>query len=386
MLINPYNLGQNVNKDNNIDINEIQKYIIQNYNEYINNSSKEKLIEKIRWILINNYNIKEYIDIEKISYNIVNNLLGYGILQKYIDNELVTDIRVVKHDYIYIKKKGIWERVSDEFSNIDEFENYIRYVILKNNSSINFDTPIIIVSDKKYNLRIEAGISPVNSISPNLVIRIHRPNKNISLESLLIIDQMLDSKSYTLINKIISENKNIILAGKGGSGKTTLLRSIIEKIPSEISICINEETAELYIEGKNVIQREVIEDRESSKNINLERLMKHSLVMSNDIIVVGELKGREASVFIDSINTGHIGFATVHADNIFNVLNRLIILFKRDERTSKYSEEFVRTILLNSLDYIIYLKDYKVVQIAKISNKDLLLLYNKEEKNDNFYI
>ena len=204
MLINPYDLEKGISDDFNkedINIEEIQKNIILKYNKELNNEKKEKLIEKIKLLLINNYNIKDNDKIKKICDIVISNMFGYGILQKYIENENITDIRVVRYDYIYIKEKGKWQRVNDSFNNNKEFEEYIRYIILKNNSNINFDTPIVVTSDKKYNLRIEAGIFPVNSISANLVIRIHRPNNNISLESLFVIDEMLDAKSYKLINK-----------------------------------------------------------------------------------------------------------------------------------------------------------------------------------------
>ena len=121
----------------------------------------------------------------------------------------------------------------------------------------------------------------------------------------------------------------------------------------------------LYIKNKNVIQREVIENRDESKKITLEKLMKQSLVMSNDVIVVGEMKGAETSVFIDAIGTGHIGYATVHSDSAVNTINRLITLFKRDVRVQAYKEEFVKDLLVSSIDYIIYLENYKVCEILK---------------------
>jgi pilus assembly protein CpaF len=89
--------------------------------------------------------------------------------------------------------------------------------------------------------------------------------------------------------------QNIIICGEGGSGKTTLLKALIARIPEEIAITTNEETAELYLEGRNVIQRECILNRNEDKNIDLELLSKHSLVMSNDVIIIGELKGAEAN-------------------------------------------------------------------------------------------
>ncbi|MDD3303342.1 MAG: ATPase, T2SS/T4P/T4SS family [Clostridia bacterium] len=384
MLINPFKLDKNdeekiiIKKE--IDFKEIQKYMIAQHSDDIKNNEKEKIREKLKELLINTYAKKDDNSLIQIINKVINNMFGYGILQKHIENERITDIRVVKYNSVFIKSLGKWRETEDKFESDSEFEEYIRYTILKNKGSINFDSPMVVASDKEYNLRIEAGITPVNSISPSLVIRIHRPNQKITLESLLIIDEMLDKTSYKMIIDAISNKKNIILAGKGGSGKTTLLRAVIDEIPNEASICINEETTELYIDNKNVIQREVIENRENSKKITLEKLMKHSLVMSNDVIVVGELKGAEASVFIDSIGTGHMGLTTIHSDSIYNVLRRLVILFKRDEKTQQYSEEFVENILASSIDYIVYLKEYKVTQIAIINNNHLDIIYDKEAK------
>ena len=80
----------------------------------------------------------------------------------------------------------------------------------------------------------------------------------------------------------------------------------------------------------------------------------------------GELKGEETACFIDSISTGHVGFATVHSDCASNTINRLITLFKRDIRTQQYKESFVEQILTSSIDYIIYLENYKVSEIIEV--------------------
>lgn len=263
---------------------------------------------------------------------------------------------------------------------------YIRYSIIKNNSNINFDTPIVVISDKKYNLRIEAGISPVNSVSPSLVIRIHRKS-NLTLDVLQQNIKMLDSNSYNIIKGAIVQQKNIIISGKGGSGKTTLLKCIINEIPDDRAITINEETSELFIEGKNVIQREILENRNNDKKIDLDKLMRHSLVMSNDVIVVGEIKGKEMTTFLDAICTGHTGLATVHSDSAYNTINRLVTLFKKDINAQSYKEEFIENILASSIDYIIFMKDYKVNQIAKykynndINKFQLNLIYERKDKS-----
>lgn len=393
MLINMFDNMQNksneksiIKEDTKFDIKDLREFVIKNYLEYLQKGYKEKLIEKLRKDLIQIFNVNDINEVEKIINNLIDKMFGYDILQKYIDTKDITDIRVVKYDNIYIKRCGIWEKVEDKFQDEQDYEEYIRYCALKNNASINYDMPIIVVSDKNYNLRIEIGIEPVNTKSPSLVIRIHQKNQKVSLEELFLKDEMLDKNSYEMIINSVKNLNSIIIAGKGGSGKTTLLRAIIEKIPDNKAITINEETMELDIDLKNVIQREVLENRSEDRKVTLEKLMKHSLVMSNDVIVVGEIKGAETSIFIDSISTGHMGLATVHSDRIENIIDRLVILFKRDIKAQNYKEEFIREIFANSIDTLIYMKDYKVINIATIDyNKstkdiDLNIVYRRENK------
>ncbi len=305
-----YNFKNNIFDDKNnikkdkkelekIDILEIQKYIINNHIELLKKGLKEELIKVIKQRLYDFYLLKNEIKIDEIIKKILDKMFGYDILQKYIEMKNVTDIRAVNFDEIYIKEFGKWIKVDDKFESKDFFEEYIRYCVLKNNANINFDNPMVIVSDKEYKLRIEAGISPVNTINSSIVIRIHRHNKDISLESLFIKDYMLDEKTYLYMLKAIKEEKNIVISGKGGSGKTSFLKAVLDKIPKEKSITINEETTELYLENKNVIQREVLEGREESKKITLEKLMKHSLVMSNDILVIGDPISTKQQIIVE---------------------------------------------------------------------------------------
>ncbi len=373
MIVNPFvNQNQddkigNIKQDRDSIVAELQKYVINNYIDYLKDELKDALKNKLEEYICTKYYIKSEIEINQIIQVLFSKLFGYDILHKYITMPNVTDIRVVKYDLIYVKSLGKWKKVEEKFKSEEEFIDYIRYIILKNNASINFETPIVVVSDKKYNLRIEAGISPVNVISPSLVIRIHRLNSSVSLETLYLDDEMLDAKSYKIISKIVSKGKNVILAGRGGSGKTTLLREMIYKIPEEFAITISEETAELYIKDRNVIEREILENRDISKKINLEKLLRHCLVMSNDVLVVGELKGAETAVFLDAISTGHIGMGTVHSDSSKNTIDRLITLIKRDVRYSDYKEDFIKVLLANSIDYLVYMENYKVEEIASVS-------------------
>ena len=374
MIINPFDVVNKKNIESKIDsveIDEIIQHISSNYSKYLSTQNKVFFEGKIKEYICLKYCLNKESSYKEIVDKVLNKIFGYGILQKYIDNKDITDIRVVRYDLIYIKSKGKWLRQQDKFKSKEEFRDYIKYCILKNNNCINFDNPIVIVSDKEYKLRIEAGISPINSIDDNLIVRIHRYNKNLKLKDLIKLN-MLDSKAYFIILNMIKIGDNIIIAGKGGSGKTTLLRAIISEYADNIPITVCEETNEIFIENKNIVQRE-IQTGKKSNNIDLKKLLKHSMVMSNDIIVVGELKGEETSVFIDAINTGHIGMSTVHSDSINTVIDRLVILFKRDDKAQKYSEKYIKNILYNSINKIIFLKDFNLKQIGQVE-------YDKKEK------
>lgn len=370
MIVNAYKINfskpEICDKTDSEIIKEVTECLIKEYSEFIEDNDKVKLQEVIKRILYENYFIKDASKIVDLNKQIIDKIFGYGILQKHIENTNVSDIRVVAFNEVYVKEKGKWKRTEETFESKEKFEEYVRFCVLKNNANINFETPIVIFSDRKNSLRIEAGIEPANITGPSLVIRIHRKNIKSNLEELFVKHNMLDKNSYQIIKQKIGWNKNIILCGKGGSGKTTLLKALVNRIPEEMAITTNEETAEMFLNHRNVIQRECILNRTSDKNIDLELLSKHALVMSNDVIIIGELKGSEANSFFDSISTGHVGMATVHSDSAINAIDRLITLIKKDVKAQYYTEEFLRAFLASSIDYIVFMKDFKVNEIEKI--------------------
>ena len=385
MLINPLKVEENVDKvsqkyetDKDIVISEIISYLIGNYSEYLSDISINKpLVENI----VREKVYKEYTNMnsESTIVAILDRLFGYHILQKYIDDIDVTDIRVTKYDNIYIKRKGVWEKTKDTFSNDNDYLNFVRYCILKNGGKISNEVPIVTCSDRKNNLRIEAGIEPVNVIAPSLVIRIHRPNGISNLEDLASDDiNMMNNEIYEFLHKSMIAGCNIVISGKGGSGKTTLMRNLINKIPENLSITSCEETAELYSTHPNIIQREILSNRNKDKNVTLEILTKHSLVMSNDVIVVGELKGEEAMSFFDAVSTGHRGYATVHADSSKLTVDRLVTLMKRDIKAQMYTDKYLRKLLSYSLDVIVYMNNFKIQEIVEVGYDESLddIVYN----------
>lgn len=361
-------------EDNERDIiNDVIEEIVKNNIDILKIKEIKSFENKINEILTNKYNIlNNFLLVEKIK----NKILGYDILEKHIKNIDISDIRITNYKTIFIKEKGSWILTKDSFENKEEFRNFITYCILKNGGKINNEFPISVVSDSKRNLRIEAGINPVNVIDPNLIIRIHR-NNNTKLEELFLKADMIDFKLYKLICLFVFSRCNIIISGKGGSGKTSLLRAIINKLPKEVAITSNEETAEILSNHPNIIQREVVSDRLESR-ITLDMLTRQTLVMSNDCIVIGEMKGSEAMCFSDAISTGHIGYATIHAESGYSTIDRLIMLMKKDIQAIQYTDTYLKQVISNALDVIIYMENYSISQIIEVGfdKKDKVIIYN----------
>lgn len=312
MIINPYSINLNndtaqVNENNlNTDVNsnlhdiirKICGILLEQNQENIEKNNKEALKLKIKKELEIRYRTTDENIQNKVCEEVLNRIFGYGILQKYIDNKNITDIRVVSFNNVYVKEQGRWSKVKESFESEEELNSYIRFCAMKNNAIINTENPVCIFSDRKNALRLEAGISPANVGASSLVIRIHNKETEISLEELFVKHNMITASEYKFLKKEIENMKSFVICGKGGSGKTTLLKALINLIPEEVAITTAEETAELYLKQRNVIQRECLQNRENGKEVDLEKLTKHSLVMSNDVIVLGELKrSRSKRVF-----------------------------------------------------------------------------------------
>ena len=352
-------------------VNDIVDFLIRYHADILSdvqiNVENNRITEKVIREKIYRDHAYVNIDINELVKKVLDRLFGYHILQKYIDNREVSDIRVTAYDNIWIRKKGKWFKTGDKFSDEDEYFNFVRYCVLKNKGRITEEKPSVLVSDRINKLRIHARIHPVNISPPSLVIRIHRPEVFSSLEELYSGESfMMNLEMYDFLTKVINAGCNIIIAGPSASGKTTLLRALINKIPDHLAITTNEESAELHSSHPNIIQSQILSDREENKNIDLEKLTRESLLMTNDVIVVGEIKSSETLALFDAMSTGHICYTTVHSDKAETTLDRIIILMKKNPLAQQYSDQYLRELLADSIDLIIYVKRFKVVEISEV--------------------
>lgn len=302
-------------------------------------------------------------DYNKFVGSVFNTLFGYGILESYLEDPDVSDVLVNDYKTVFIKKFGKKLSVPINFGSEENLLKYCYKVAAMCGGKLDESNNIeAVVTDRKRNLRIVISLKPVNVTSPSICIR--KPTTGFSLKELIEKGMLTTEQKDYFINAVKSQ-KTIVIAGKGGSGKSTLLGALINEVPHEERGLLIQETFEINPEHPDIVCKLVkLSDNEQVRDYTLFDLTKIGLLMSLDRIFIGELKDREAMDFFNAVYTGHIGsMATVHANSAEEVIPRLILLMKRSGTDIPFEE--LKTMLSSSLDIIVFMKDYKVVEIME---------------------
>lgn len=296
-------------------------------------------------------------------------LFGYGIMQPYLDDPDVSDILVNSYNNVFIKKFGKKISVPVNFGSEEVLLKYCYKVAAmcggKLDESSNIET---VLTDRKRNLRIVISLKPVNVTSPSICIR--KPTTGFTLDE-LVEKGMMTNKQKEYFKKAVLDQKTIVIAGKGGSGKSTLLGALINEVPHSERGLLIQETFEINPKHPDIVCKLVkLSDNPEVKDYTLFELTKIGLLMSMDRIFIGELKDKETMDFFNAVYTGHLGsMATVHANSAREVIKRLILLMKKSGTDIPFDE--LKNMLASSLDVIVFMKNYKVVEIFEVSEDDV---------------
>lgn len=302
---------------------------------------------------------------EQIKKEIFDTIYGYGLLQRFIVDPEVSDIDIPRYDFILIKRFGIFEQIEVTFSSEESFEQFCRLLIIRHGGVINAMDAHCRVSDKSNRLRINVSIPPRNATGTSLNIRKHK-REAYKYDTLQQIG-FLDERSRKIIEAANRDGKNILICGKGASGKTTLLRTLIENGDKFERMLICESDTELYPQKKNSIVQHIEKRRKKHGSGSLEALIKEGLTMSLDTYCIGEITGSEAWPFVKAGYTDHRILGTLHAQSSFDALERLLMLIENETRME---ESALKTILANSMEIIIYLKNFSVYEITLVKAYD----------------
>jgi pilus assembly protein CpaF len=240
--------------------------------------------------------------------------------------ETVSEIMVNPDATVWIEEQGVLQFLSG--IRFDEGALLAGLEVIANRfgKKLDADSPIM-------NLRLPDGsrlaamIPPI--VNPRPMMTIRRFTSRGFTMSTLIERQMLTETEAELLSSALRDGRNLLISGGTGSGKTTLLNVLASYIPDEERILILEDTAELYIRKPHVVSAEAQLDTHKTE-ITFADLLKAALRHRPDRIIVGEIRGEEARVFLDALNTGHRGsLTTIHANNAQDALLRLAHLAMR---------------------------------------------------------
>ena len=262
-------------------------------------------------------------DIRKqVFVDILDELTGYGPIQPLLDDSDISEVMVNGPKKVFVEKNGKLTKSAVTFEDDDHVLRIIDRIILPLGRRVDADTPTV---DARLpdGSRVNAVVRPVSIDGPSITIRKFKKDK-------LSIQQLINYGSLTpnmaeFIRACVLARLNIVISGGTGSGKTTLLNVLSSYIPEEERIVTIEDAAELQLQQDHVLRMETkVANTDGKGAVTIRDLVRNSLRMRPDRIIVGECRGGESLDMLQAMNTGHDGsLTTLHANSPRDALSRL---------------------------------------------------------------
>ncbi|MBN2851772.1 MAG: CpaF family protein [Clostridia bacterium] len=375
----------------NEDINRIKDHIFKNMQD--NQAIDDNLIiEEIENHVFNDScftgkSLSEKAGLIKTACNLI---VGYNKIQELMDDDDISEIMINKNKVFY-EKGGVIFRWQDTISD-DEVALIIQKIGEKSNRSVNSLQPISDASVEG-GLRTNTVLFPI-SVDGN-IITIRKFPKNPFTSQRLIENMFLDEKTLLFLKMLVKAKYNLFICGGAGSGKTTLLNVLSEFIDSNERIITIEDSVELSISHiDNLIRLEARKANSEGKGeVSIEQLIKTSLRMRPDRIIVGEVRGREALDMLQAMNTGHDGsISTGHSNSCRDMISRLETMILSGKEIPLRA---IRNQIRNAIDIFIFVSRqnqrrvlYEICEVIKDDHTDIrlnsIMQYNR--KTDQFEI
>ena len=268
----------------------------------------------------------KYIPIEsrwKLHSYIYNAIKGLGVIEELLDDDTITEIMVNGAKNIFIERHGTIEKIDSEIESEEKLNDIVQQIVGDTNRRVNESTPIV-DTRLKDGSRVNVVLPPISLDGTILTIR-KFAKEEIKIED-LIRWQSISREASEFLRKLVETGYNIFISGGTGRGKTTFLNVLSNFIPKDSRVITIEDSAELQIKSiKNIIRMEARAPNSDGENsITIRDLIKTSLRMRPDRIIVGEVRGEEALDMLQAMNTGHDGsMSTGHSNSPGDMLSRL---------------------------------------------------------------
>ena len=263
--------------------------------------------------------VKEKIMLRASLFNAFRKL---DILQELVDRKDITEIMVNGKDHIFVEAGGRIQPWDKSFRSNEQLEDMIRSIVSRVNRVVNVSTPI---ADARLEdgSRVHVVLPPISLSGP--VVTIRKFPDPITMEKLISYGSVTP-EAAAFLKKIIQAGYNVFISGGTSSGKTTFLNALSSFIPGAERVITIEDSAELQLKHiKNIVRLETRNaNAEGEGAVSIADLIRASLRMNPDRIVVGEVRGAEALDMLQAMNTGHDGsLSTGHANSSKDMLSRL---------------------------------------------------------------
>ena len=349
---------------------EIVRQKILNVLDHQQDCSDEMALQQIESIVLYSNEFRHITAGEKrkIVRKIYDGIRGYDVLQTLIDDPTITEIMVNSHDCIFIERKGSIERSKVQFDNEQKLIELIRSIVGKVNRVVTESSPIV-DARLQDGSRVHVVLSPVALQGPTMTIR-KFPEQPLTMRDLITLGTLSDEAAQFL-KEVVQSKYNIFIGGGTGSGKTTILNVLTQSIPEDERIITIEDAAELQISHlPNLVRLETRNANLDGKgSISIRELIRASLRMRPNRIIVGEVRGGEAFDMLQAMNTGHDGsLSTGHANSSKDMITRLETMVLAG---ATLPIEVIRHQIVSAIDIVVHIsrlrdKSRRVTEIHEV--------------------
>lgn len=333
--------------------------------------SDEELSDEIEQI-VEEQTRGQYFPIQEkvqIAQQVYSSIRGFGVLDSIISDDNITEVMINGPDNIFIEKDGKLRKINEKFENQKRLEDVIQRIVGMAGREVNQSNPIC---DTRLpdGSRVNVVLPPIALCGPTMTIR--KFSKTPMTIGKLIQYGSITEEIAQKLEILVKAKYNIFISGGTGSGKTTFLNALSNYIPKDERVITIEDSAELQITGiKNLVSMETRNSNASGVGeITIKDLIKTSLRMRPERIIVGEVRGEEALDMLQAMNTGHDGsLSTGHANSTEDMLSRLETMVLQG--SAGLPLPAIRQQIASALDIIVHLsrlrdKTRKTIEITEV--------------------